>query len=166
MDTDTWSIDATTRRYPAQMVNACLEEVSAGQLAATVAARQRSLRDPVPGPWVTLAADLARDPARCLVHTDLHYDNILASGRPGQPWVAIDPAAAVGAPNARSRSCCGPGPTSCPDRTPSPACSGRWLTTASWTRPRRSHGVSCGPSTTGCGDWKTGSPATPCGASG
>jgi hypothetical protein len=41
---------------------------------------------------------LARDPVRCLIHTDLHYDNILASGRPGQPWVAIDPAAAVGAP--------------------------------------------------------------------
>ena len=56
----------------------------------------------MPGPWVTLAtrlaADLARDPARCLVHTDLHYDNILASGRPGQPWVAIDPKAAAGAP--------------------------------------------------------------------
>jgi streptomycin 6-kinase len=75
---------------------------AASQLAATLPARQRSLRDPVPGPWVTLAArlaaDLASDPARCLVHTDLHYDNILASGRPGQPWIAIDPAAAVGAP--------------------------------------------------------------------
>jgi streptomycin 6-kinase len=56
----------------------------------------------VPGQWVALAgrlaADLARDPVRCLVHTDLHYDNILASGRSGQQWVAIDPAAAVGAP--------------------------------------------------------------------
>lgn len=39
-----------------------------------------------------------RGPARLLVHTDLHYDNILASYRPGQPWVAIDPAPAVGAP--------------------------------------------------------------------
>jgi streptomycin 6-kinase len=28
----------------------------------------------------------------------LHYGNILASKRPGQPWVAIDPRAAVGAP--------------------------------------------------------------------
>jgi streptomycin 6-kinase len=74
----------------------------ARQLAATLATRQRSLQDPIPGQWVTLAArlaaDLARDPARCLVHTDLHYDNILASGRPGQQWVAIDPKAAVGAP--------------------------------------------------------------------
>ncbi|HEY6791610.1 MAG TPA: hypothetical protein VI365_30285 [Trebonia sp.] len=33
-----------------------------------------------------------------LVHTDLRYDNILASQRPGQRWVAIDPEAAVGAP--------------------------------------------------------------------
>jgi hypothetical protein len=77
-------------------------QAAAHRLAATFAARQRSLRDPVPGQWVMLAvrlaADLARDPVRCLVHTDLHYGNILATGRPGQPWVAIDPAAAVGAP--------------------------------------------------------------------
>ena len=50
-----------------------------------------------------------------LVHTDLHYDNILASQRPGQRWVAIDPEAAVGrTPNARWRNCSGPGPTSFP----------------------------------------------------
>jgi streptomycin 6-kinase len=74
----------------------------ARQLAATIPARQRSLQDPLPGPWITLAARLAarlaRDPARMLVHTDLHYDNILASRRPGQTWVAVDPEAAVGAP--------------------------------------------------------------------
>jgi streptomycin 6-kinase len=77
-------------------------QAAARQLAATFAARQRSLGDPVPGQWVTLAArlaaGLARDPVRCLVHTDLHYDNILASGQPGQRWVAIDPRAAAGAP--------------------------------------------------------------------
>jgi streptomycin 6-kinase len=77
-------------------------QAAAGQLAATFAARQRSLQDPIPHQWVTLAARLAAgladDPVRCLVHTDLHYDNILASARPGQPWVAIDPAAAAGAP--------------------------------------------------------------------
>jgi streptomycin 6-kinase len=77
-------------------------QAAARQLAATFAARQRSLGDPVPGQWVTLAARLAAglagDPVRCLVHTDLHYDNILASGRPGQRWVAIDPKAAAGAP--------------------------------------------------------------------
>jgi streptomycin 6-kinase len=71
-------------------------------LAATIPARQRSLQDPLPGPWITLAArlavGLARDPARLLVHTDLHYGNILASQRPGQRWVAIDPDAAAGAP--------------------------------------------------------------------
>jgi streptomycin 6-kinase len=74
----------------------------ARQRITTLPARQHSLHDPVPGQWITLtvrlAANLAEDPARLLVHTDLHYDNILASQRPGQPWVAIDPAAAVGAP--------------------------------------------------------------------
>jgi streptomycin 6-kinase len=74
----------------------------AGHLAATLPARQRSLADPVPARWITqagrLAADLAQDSARCLVHADLHYENILASSRPGQRWVAIDPKPAAGAP--------------------------------------------------------------------
>lgn len=74
----------------------------ARQLTTSIPARQRSLHDPVPGQWIALAAglaaDLADDSARLLVHTDLHYGNILASSRPGQPWVAIDPRAAVGAP--------------------------------------------------------------------
>ena len=74
----------------------------ARQLTTTIPARQRSLHDPVPGQWIALAgrlaADLANDPARLLVHTDLHYGNILVSERPGRPWVAIDPRAAVGAP--------------------------------------------------------------------
>jgi streptomycin 6-kinase len=77
-------------------------QAAAGEIAATLPARQCSLGRPVPGQWVTLAArlagDLAQDPERLLVHTDLHYDNILASARPGEPWVAIDPTAAVGAP--------------------------------------------------------------------
>ena len=38
-----------------------------------------------------LADGLARDATRLLVHTDLHYDNVLTSQRPGQRWVAIDP---------------------------------------------------------------------------
>ena len=33
-----------------------------------------------------------------LVHTDLHYDNILASQRAGEQWVAIDPKPAAGTP--------------------------------------------------------------------
>jgi streptomycin 6-kinase len=77
-------------------------QAEARHFTTTLRARQRQLHDPVPGPWITLAArlaaGLAEDPARLLVHTDLHYDNILASQRPGQPWVAIDPAAAAGAP--------------------------------------------------------------------
>jgi streptomycin 6-kinase len=91
----TLAIEAPVSSFP------CLR-AEARQLAITLWARQRQLHDPVPGQWVTLAArlatDLAEDPARLLVHTDLHYDNILASQRPGQPWVAIDPAAAIGAP--------------------------------------------------------------------
>jgi streptomycin 6-kinase len=79
-----------------------LLHTAARQLAATFQARQRSLADPVPSQWITLAsrlaADLARDPVRLLVHTDLHYDNILASERAGQRWVAIDPAVAAGTP--------------------------------------------------------------------
>jgi streptomycin 6-kinase len=77
-------------------------QAEARELARTIPARQLSLHDVVPGPWVTLAAglaaDLAFDTARELVHTDLHYDNILTSHRPGQPWAAIDPKAAAGAP--------------------------------------------------------------------
>src|SRR6202034_3114050 len=60
----------------------------ARQLAVTIPARQRALQDPLPGPWITqaarLAVGLARDTARLLVHTDLHYENVLTSRRPGQ----------------------------------------------------------------------------------
>jgi len=77
-------------------------QAEARELAAELAGRQQSLQNPIPDRWVTLAtqlaAGLASDPARCLVHADLHYDNILASSRPGQPWIAIDPAVVVGAP--------------------------------------------------------------------
>ena len=41
---------------------------------------------------------LSLDAERRLVHADLHYENIMASTRPGAPWVAIDPNSAVGAP--------------------------------------------------------------------
>jgi len=74
----------------------------AAELAATFTGRQRVLGDPVPGAWLILAGQLAtalaRDTERLLVHTDLHYGNVLASDRPGQPWVAIDPKPAAGAP--------------------------------------------------------------------
>jgi hypothetical protein len=105
----------------------CLQ-AKARQLAITLRARQRQLHDPVPGQWVALAArlaaDLADDPPRLLVHTDLHYGNILASQRPGQPWVAIDPAAAVGRPRTLGGGIAvDPGQTRClssggPSKTP------------------------------------------------
>jgi len=88
-------------------------QAAARQLAATFAARQRWLRNPVPGQWVTLAArlaaDLARDPARCLVHTDLHYDNILASEHPVNGGSRSTPQRRQEFPNVRRQSCCGPG---------------------------------------------------------
>ena len=45
-----------------------------------------------------LARDFADDPATDgrLLHTDLHYDNVLASGR--EPWLAIDPKPLSGEP--------------------------------------------------------------------
>jgi streptomycin 6-kinase len=77
-------------------------QAAARQLTTTLRVRQRELHDPVPAEWIALAvrlaASLAEDPARLLVHADLHYGNILASQRPGRPWVAIDPAAVAGSP--------------------------------------------------------------------
>jgi streptomycin 6-kinase len=75
---------------------------TAAELAVALPGRQASLADPAPGQWVTLAAglaaDLARDTAHHLVHADVHYENILASSRAGERWVAIDPKPTVGAP--------------------------------------------------------------------
>jgi streptomycin 6-kinase len=74
---------------------------TAAELAGTLPQRQRVLGDLVPGGWLALArrlaAALALDSERSLVHTDLHYVNVLASSRPGTPWVAIDPKPAAGA---------------------------------------------------------------------
>lgn len=75
---------------------------AARQLAVTFPARQRAAQNRLPRQWVRLAArlaaNLAQETGRFLVHTDLHWDNILASARPGETWVAIDPKAAVGCP--------------------------------------------------------------------
>jgi streptomycin 6-kinase len=91
----TLAIEAPAATFPA------LQD-TADELATTISARQRSLHDPVPADWVTLAAglaaSLAQDPQRMMVHTDLHYGNVLATQRPEQPWAAIDPVAASGAP--------------------------------------------------------------------
>ena len=91
----TLAIEGPAETFPPLRDTAC-------ELATTFSGRQRLLHDPVPADWVTLAArlaaSLAQDPGRLLVHTDLHYGNILASQRPQQPWVAIDPVVASGAP--------------------------------------------------------------------
>ena len=74
----------------------------ARRLAVSLRRRQRALGQPVPPDWVKLATTLARNlsasPAAFLVHADLHYDNVLASYRRGNPWIAVDPKAAVGDP--------------------------------------------------------------------
>jgi streptomycin 6-kinase len=83
------------RSFPSVQATAC-------QLAASFQARQQALHDPLPGEWIALAtglaAELGRDRERSLLHTDLHYGNILASERPRERWVAIDPKAAAGTP--------------------------------------------------------------------
>lgn len=72
----------------------------AGEIAATVAPRQRALGDPLPARWIDLAASLATDLAAAagddLVHADLHYGNVLGGTR--RPWLAIDPKAVAGDP--------------------------------------------------------------------
>jgi streptomycin 6-kinase len=49
---------------------------------------------------VALARDLCADPATAVVHTDLHYENVLLAERDGAPtWVAIDPKPTNGDPH-------------------------------------------------------------------
>jgi streptomycin 6-kinase len=72
----------------------------AHELATTLAARQEAQNNPLPARFVDLATQLATqlatDPGTTLVHSDLHYDNILAGTR--QPWLAIDPKPVIGNP--------------------------------------------------------------------
>lgn len=44
----------------------------------------------------SLATDLLTDPTRCVLHTDLHFENVLAADR--EPWLAIDPKPFAGHP--------------------------------------------------------------------
>jgi streptomycin 6-kinase len=63
--------------------------------AAAESARLRHARDRLPRRFVeratSLAADLSREPDcnGTLLHTDLHFGNVLAGSR--EPWLAIDP---------------------------------------------------------------------------
>jgi streptomycin 6-kinase len=72
----------------------------AAQKPGILRRRQGALGEPVPGRWIDiacgLARDLATDPGSQLVHSDLHYDNILAGSR--RPWLAIDPKPVTGNP--------------------------------------------------------------------
>jgi streptomycin 6-kinase len=60
---------------------------------------------PLPRRLVEQAVSLARgfvaDPESTgtMIHGDLHYENVMASDRPGQPWVAIDPQPVSGDPH-------------------------------------------------------------------
>lgn len=55
--------------------------------------RNAAQGEPLPRRWIELADELAPNlwasAAKSLIHTDLHYGNILAGVR--QPWLAIDP---------------------------------------------------------------------------
>ncbi len=62
--------------------------------------RQDSLGDPIPAAWVglgdRLASELLHTAGSTLIHSDLHYRNVLAGTR--HSWLAIDPRPHVGDP--------------------------------------------------------------------
>ena len=73
----------------------------AGEIADSLLSRDTRTGRTVPQAWAEDAASLARQLSSIrsgglLVHTDLHYGNILAGDR--DPWLAIDPKPAVGDP--------------------------------------------------------------------
>ena len=72
----------------------------AAEVAASLRPRQRALGDPLPSRWVDMAdrleRELAADAGELLVHSDLHYGNVMAGMR--NPWLAIDPRAVAGDP--------------------------------------------------------------------
>ncbi len=75
----------------------------AAGLVDSLPTRQRALGDPIPPRWLAMAVATARQLSSegtvgSLVHADLHFGNVLASSRPGDPWVAIDPKPRIGAP--------------------------------------------------------------------
>jgi len=73
---------------------------TASDIAALVPRRQAALGSPVPAAWadaaVGAARQLASSTASALVHTDLHWGNVLAGQR--EAWLAIDPKPAFGDP--------------------------------------------------------------------
>jgi streptomycin 6-kinase len=72
----------------------------AEETATSLPADQETLGEPVPHRWIDAAVHLARelgaDSGANLVHSDIHYGNILAGER--EPWLAIDPRPVVGDP--------------------------------------------------------------------
>ncbi|HEV3212048.1 MAG TPA: aminoglycoside phosphotransferase family protein [Acidimicrobiales bacterium] len=74
----------------------------AAAIAATLDGERSSATCPLPAAVLEAALQAARQlgagARRSLVHADLHYDNILASYRPGSPWIAIDPKPLIGDP--------------------------------------------------------------------
>lgn len=74
-----------------------------GETGRTLVERHERLGKPIPDKWVHRAVEIARylqqhADTSSLIHTDPHYDNILAGTR--EPWLAIDPRAAAAEPEA------------------------------------------------------------------
>lgn len=73
---------------------------TAADIAALVPQRQAALVSPFSTAWAEAAVDAARQlagsTASALVHSDLHWGNVLAGER--EPWLAIDPKPARGDP--------------------------------------------------------------------
>ncbi len=77
-----------------------LQSDLATSITTSLPERDRRLGDPVDArrldQAVRLAAELAQADAGCLVHSDLHYGNVLAGER--EPWLVIDPRPVSGDP--------------------------------------------------------------------
>jgi streptomycin 6-kinase len=74
-------------------------QLRAEAMADNFARSQAQLRQPVPPRWIDAGERIVSDLLPCetlLIHTDLHYDNVLAGDR--APWLAIDPKPIVGDP--------------------------------------------------------------------
>jgi streptomycin 6-kinase len=74
-----------------------------GDAGRSLTDRDARLGNPIPAGLVRMAAELSaylegNAGTHSLIHTDLHYGNILAGAR--EPWLAIDPRAAAGEPEA------------------------------------------------------------------
>ncbi len=140
-------------------------EAIAHDIAASLESRNELFGSPVSTVRIdtarALARTLAHDAQCLLVHSDLHYGNVLAGER--APWLAIDPRPVAGDPEyAVPELLWTRGSTSWTAARQSVIFWASLSTTGGSTLRRRWRGASCAALTTGCGVWRTGSRTTRC----